>query len=594
MALRGMVNKIRNQEEMWKQQQPSVRNNNKEKAEQIKQQLNDLIKKQQQIDDGHTTAPSLPFNPEGEKSIKTNAENQVPNIYMAPAESLEDLSMVTTTSQSTIKSSPYSARKPDKSSSQSSTPRKSSTDTQKPSDVTKQPVEPVRSPTRIPRFNSKSKLVVRNAPPEKATDSGFVGSESSRQSSKKRDSIQPEPVSAVSKASAASDRSSKKRRTKKLTPQPKENKPKQPVETSFDDEVSTTSTVADLVDSRGSLKSLPTNQQLSSTTGSEASTVRRRPKSLKISENEPSDAALQTLKSEIARLKEEEEKEKVRLAHEAEIDKLKKEAAELRRMQEEYKKAQSEKKQDDAPSVKSSASKKSVRSSIASSSESETLKNIKSDIQALKQEVKKRSQPVKAVHPRRKTASSDNLSDSTLTISQIKKPRTLRTRSPAKLSRKRSRSLVNIQPPQPLLNYGYWTYVPDAPIWTTAPLGRSYLPLGGQKSPSKISPVSNLVRPQENNSSVIISPKPYNGGRLKKADVYILDNSNASNYSPQNVDASIDSITFDTSQIKINDKLNSSLDRAIRSALKLRNRSQLMYQSIEDDVNTSRLFADSF
>merc|ERR1719354_549895 len=458
MALRGMVNKIRNQEEMWKQQQPSVRNNNKEKAEQIKQQLNDLIKKQQQIDDGHTTAPSLPFNPEGEKSIKTNAENQVPNIYMAPAESLEDLSMVTTTSQSTIKSSPYSARKPDKSSSQSSTPRKSSTDTQKPSDVTKQPVEPVRSPTRIPRFNSKSKLVVRNAPPEKATDSGFVGSESSRQSSKKRDSIQPEPVSAVSKASAASDRSSKKRRTKKLTPQPKENKPKQPVETSFDDEVSTTSTVADLVDSRGSLKSLPTNQQLSSTTGSEASTVRRRPKSLKIFENEPSDAALQTLKSEIeklkeevekqkqeterkqklqeeeaARIKEEEEKEKAKLAHEAEIDKLKKEAAELRRMQEEYKKAQIEKKQDDAPSVKSSASRKSVRSSIASSSESETLKNIKSDIQALKQEVKKRSQPVKAVHPRRKTASSDNLSDSTLTISQIKKPRTLRTRSLAKL-----------------------------------------------------------------------------------------------------------------------------------------------------------------
>ena len=44
-ALRGMVNKIRNQEEMWKQQQPSVRNNNKEKAEQIKQQLNELIKK---------------------------------------------------------------------------------------------------------------------------------------------------------------------------------------------------------------------------------------------------------------------------------------------------------------------------------------------------------------------------------------------------------------------------------------------------------------------------------------------------------------------------------------------------------------------
>merc|ERR1719354_313712 len=543
MALRGMVNKIRNQEEMWKQQQPSVRNNNKEKAEQIKQQLNDLIKKQLQIDDGHTTAPSLPFTSEDEKSIKTNAENQVPNIYMAPAESLEDLSMVTTTSQSTIKSSPYSARKPDKSSSQSSTPRKSSTKTQKPSDVTKQPVEPVRSPTRIPRFNSKSKLVVRNAPPEKATDSGFVGSESSRQSSKKRDSIQPEPVSAVSKASAASDRSSKKRRTKKLTPQPKENKPKQPVETSFDDEVSTTSTVADLVDSRGSLKSLPTNQQLSSTTGSEASTVRRRPKSLKISENEPSDAALQTLKSEIeklkeevekqkqeterkqklqeeeaARIKEEEEKEKARLAHEAEIDKLKKEAAELRRMQEEYKKAQSEKKQDDAPSVKSSASKKSVKSSIASSSENETLKNIKSDIQALKQEVKKRSQPVKAVHPRRKTASSDNLSDSTLTISQIKKPRTLRTKSPAKLSRKRSRSLVNIQPPQQLLNYGYWTYVPDAPIWTTAPLGRSYLPLGGQKSLSKVSPVSNVVRPQENNSSVIISPKPYNGGRLKKAD----------------------------------------------------------------------------
>ena len=35
---------------------------------------------------------------------------------MAPAESLEDLSTVTTTSQSTIKSSPYSARKPDKSS----------------------------------------------------------------------------------------------------------------------------------------------------------------------------------------------------------------------------------------------------------------------------------------------------------------------------------------------------------------------------------------------------------------------------------------------------------------------------------------------
>ena len=65
-------------------------------------------------------------------------------------------------------------------------------------------------------------------------------------------------------------------------------------------------------------------------------------------------------------------------------------------------------------------------------------------------------------------------------------------------------------------------------------------------------------------------------------------------YSPQNVDASIDSITFDTSQIRISDKLNSSLDRAIRSALKLRNRSQLMYRSIEDDVNTSRLFADSF
>ena len=41
---------------------------------------------------------------------------------------------------------------------------------------------------------------------EKATDSGFVGSESSRQSSKKRDSIQPEPVSAVSKNSAASER----------------------------------------------------------------------------------------------------------------------------------------------------------------------------------------------------------------------------------------------------------------------------------------------------------------------------------------------------------------------------------------------------
>ena len=135
----------------------------------------------------------------------------------------------------------------------------------------------------------------------------------------------------------------------------------------------------------------------------------------------------------------------------------------------------------------------------------------------------------KAVHPRRKTASSDNLSDSTLTISQIKKPRTLRTRSPAKLSRKKSRSLVNIHPPQPLLNYGYWTYVPDAPIWTTAPLGRSYLPLGGQKSPSKVSPVSNVVRSQENNnSSVIISPKPYKGGRLKKVDVYILDNSNAS------------------------------------------------------------------
>ena len=133
------------------------------------------------------------------------------------------------------------------------------------------------------------------------------------------------------------------------------------------------------------------------------------------------------------------------------------------------------------------------------------------------------------MHPRRKTASSDNLSDSTLTISQIKKPRTLRTRSPAKLSRKKSRSLVNIHPPQPLLNYGYWTYVPDAPIWTTAPLGRSYLPLGGQKSPSKVSPVSNVVRSQENNnSSVIISPKPYKGGRLKKVDVYILDNSNAS------------------------------------------------------------------
>merc|ERR1719457_386153 len=239
----------------------------------------------------------------------------------------------------------------------------------------------------------------------------------------------------------------------------------------------------------------------------------------------------------------------------------------------------------------------SGNSELSEDYKNQRRKKVKADIKyyALKQEVKKRSQPVKAVHPRRKTASSDNLSDSTLTISQIKKPRTLRTRSPAKLSRKRSRSLVNVQPPQQLLNYGYWTYVPDAPIWTTAPLGRSYLPLGGQKSLSKVSPVNNVVRPQENNnSSVIISPKPYNGGRLKKAEVYILDNSNASNYSPHNVEASIDSITFDTSQIKISDKLNSSLDRAIRSALKLRNRSQLMYQSIEDDVNTSRLFADSF
>merc|ERR1719457_514 len=169
----------------------------------------------------------------------------------------------------------------------------------------------------------------------------------------------------------------------------------------------------------------------------------------------------------------------------------------------------------------------SGNSELSEDYKNQRRKKVKADIKyyALKQEVKKRSQPVKAVHPRRKTASSDNLSDSTLTISQIKKPRTLRTRSPAKLSRKRSRSLVNVQPPQQLLNYGYWTYVPDAPIWTTAPLGRSYLPLGGQKSPIKVSPVNNVVRPQENNnSSVIISPKSYNGGRLKKADVYILDN----------------------------------------------------------------------
>jgi len=294
-----------------------INNNSKVKAEEIQRQLNELIKKQQQIDDGHTTAPSLPFTSEDEKSIKTNTENQVPNIYMAPAESLDDLSTITTTSQSTIKSSPYSARKPDKTSSESTTPRKSSVDTKKPSDVTKQPVEPVRSPTRIPRLNSKSKLVVRNAPPEKATDSGFVGSESSRQSmtsSKQRDVNQPEPESVVSQNSETSDRSTKKKRTKKLTPKLKEKKSK-PMETSFEDEVSTTSTIADLVDSKGSLKSLPrsksSTQQLSSTTGSEASTVRRRPKTYTISENEPSNvSALQSLKSEIEKLKEEVEKQK--------------------------------------------------------------------------------------------------------------------------------------------------------------------------------------------------------------------------------------------------------------------------------------------
>jgi len=217
----------------------------------------------------------------------------------------------------------------------------------------------------------------------------------------------------------------------------------------------------------------------------------------------------------------------------------------------------------------------------------------------LKQEVKRRSKPVKAVHPQGRTTSSDNLSDSTLTYSQIKKTRTLRTRSksPSRLKHKRSRSLVNIQPPQGLLNYGYWTYVPDAPIWTTAPVGRSYLPLGTQKVPTKMlhSPAKTLPEPQNKlNSSVIISPEPYNGGGLRKADVYIVDNNNTSNYQPQVADTSMNTITFDTSQIKISDKLNSSLDRAIRSALKLRNRSQLIYQSIEDDVHNSRLFADSF
>ena len=44
--------------------------------------LPNFTSRQQQIDDGHTTAPSLPFTSEDEKSIKTNAENQVPNMYV--------------------------------------------------------------------------------------------------------------------------------------------------------------------------------------------------------------------------------------------------------------------------------------------------------------------------------------------------------------------------------------------------------------------------------------------------------------------------------------------------------------------------------
>ena len=41
-------------------------------------------------------------------------------------------------------------------------------------------------------------------------------------------------------------------------------------------------------------------------------------------------------------------------------------------------------------------------------------------------------------------------------------------------------------------------------------------------------------------------------------------------------------------------RLNKSLDRAVRSARRLRHKSREMYRGIRDDVNRSQMFADTF
>ncbi|XP_076823051.1 uncharacterized protein LOC143469294 isoform X2 [Clavelina lepadiformis] len=670
--------------------QTSARSHPSPKQEQVQsspkhdvdEQFNRLLHKYNRpvpTDDGHTTAPSLNMSSQDEGDGRRTAdestvEHRIPNRYLQHAGTPRDTPNITQHDTSAGKdSSPPFTRRPryrSRFGTSMSSVNESMTSTS-PSPTRSKLPRPVSKVSKEKRKPTSSDEKKGNRTVDKGTDSGFVGSESSRQSATL---VEPAKVKLVSRPPTAVEVTQppnvnppKAAQRKSRTPShassstlrsdnrcPRE--PMQPSTPSYIDkvgiyrapdssytvddsidEISTTSTVREMLRpaSRSYSTSSPppppaqTKHPSSSyPRGSKSgASLKSRGSSKRSVASTTKDSTLNMIRGEISRLRDE---------------------------------IKASKAQEPMQPIYTSTPRFPLSERNAaqmSSSDNEALKAIHSDIKALKDELHRQG---------RRRGSEVHSVKSTDAATTARPSRGERDGSPRSRRSRRSRSLGRGDLSEGSLDGsnaettdrrrsrsqdrnrwkgGYWTYVAPpvhvTPAWATAPAGRTYTraaspvpavmtapsqptvypvvhttPIIGPPSnvvyiePSSVAPTGRVyvpapqrvnITPSKPQASIYISPKRSSSPMrsMRKANVYIVESDDdqplrRSHLSGLKRSSSMSRLNRTSAYVPITDsKLNDSIERAERSAERLRAQSRSMYRSMRDDVYRAHLLADT-